>query len=165
MLSLFLSLLKGQQRSGCQPTLPPYSDSPFSYLLAPTPIPPSGLPLPITYLNLECLGVGCPSENYNYWAFWTVSLCTGILKRNVKVGDNVWVVPSISYDVSLKNYLIYFLKQDRVIFNWVSKVIRDCIGFALLCSVIGLENSRHLLNQSDTKLKPIATWLLAFSRA
>ena len=53
----------------------------------------------------------------------------------------------------------------RVIFNWVSKVIRDCIGFALLCSVIGLENSRHLLSQSDTKLKPIATWLLAFSRA
>ena len=47
----------------------------------------------------------------------------------------------------------------------MSKVIRDCIGFALLCPVSGLENSRHLLNQSDTKLKPIATWLLAFSRA
>ena len=41
----------------------------------------------------------------------------------------------------------------RVIFNWVSKVIRDCIGFALLRSVSGLENSRHLLSQSDTKLK------------
>ena len=53
----------------------------------------------------------------------------------------------------------------RAIFNLVLKVIRDCIGFALLCSVSGLENSRHLLSQSDTKLKPIATWLLAFSRA
>ena len=51
----------------------------------------------------------------------------------------------------------------RVIFNWVSKVIRDCIGFALLCSVSGLENSRHLLSQSDTKLKPITTWLHAFT--
>ena len=50
-----------------------------------------------------------------------------------------------------------------VIFNWVLKVIRDCIGFALLCSVIGLENSRHLLSQSDTKLKPITTWLHAFT--
>ena len=50
-------------------------------------------------------------------------------------------------------------------FSIVSKVIRDCIGFALLRSVIGLENSRHPLNQSDAKLKPIATWSLAFSRA
>ena len=41
----------------------------------------------------------------------------------------------------------------REIFNWVSKVIRDCIGFALLCAVIGLENSCHPLSQSDAKLK------------
>ena len=45
----------------------------------------------------------------------------------------------------------------------MSKVIRDCIGFALLRSVIGLENSRHPLNQSDAKVKPIATWSLSFS--
>ena len=44
-------------------------------------------------------------------------------------------------------------------------MIRNCIGFALLCSVIGLENSRHPLSQSDAKLKPIATWSLAFSCA
>ena len=31
--------------------------------------------------------------------------------------------------------------------------------------MIGLENSRHSLNQSDAKLKPIATSSLAFSRA
>ena len=47
----------------------------------------------------------------------------------------------------------------------MSKVIRDCIGFALLRSVIGPENSRHPLSQSDAELKPIVTWLLAFSRA
>ena len=32
----------------------------------------------------------------------------------------------------------------RAIFNWVSKVIRDCIGFALLRSVIGLETRATL---------------------
>ena len=53
----------------------------------------------------------------------------------------------------------------RAIFNCVSKVIRDCIGFALLRSVIGLKKSRHPLNQSDAKVKPILTWSLAFSRA
>ena len=47
----------------------------------------------------------------------------------------------------------------------MSKVIRDCIGFALLRSVIGIEISRHTVSQSDSKLKPIVTWSLAFSRA
>ena len=63
------------------------------------------------------------------------------------------------------SYDITWLFNFRVLFNWVSKVLRDCIGFALLCSVIGLEISRHFLNQSDAKLKPIAPWSLAFSRA
>ena len=66
VLSLFLSLLKGQQRPGCHPTLPPCSsDSSLLPLLAPTPIPPLGLPLPITYLSLGCLGVGTPIVNLN----------------------------------------------------------------------------------------------------
>ena len=47
----------------------------------------------------------------------------------------------------------------------MSKVIRNYFGFALLRSLIGLKNSRHLLNQSDAKPKPIATWSHAFSRA
>ena len=37
--------------------------------------------------------------------------------------------------------------------NSIRVEIRDGIGFALLRSVIGPENSRHFLNQSDTKLK------------
>ena len=53
----------------------------------------------------------------------------------------------------------------RAIFKWVSKAIRDCIGCPFLCSVIGLGNSRHTLNQSDAKLKPIPIWSPAFSRA
>ena len=51
------------------------------------------------------------------------------------------------------------------IFNRVSKVIRNCIGFALLSYVIVPENLRYSLNQSDAKLKAITTWSPAFSRA
>ena len=40
-----------------------------------------------------------------------------------------------------------------------SEKIQDCIGFALLSSLIGPENSRHSLNQSDARRSP------AFSRA
>ena len=43
---------------------------------------------------------------------------------------------------------------DRAILNWVSKVNHDCIGFASLRSVIGSKILRHLLYQSDAKLKP-----------
>ena len=49
--------------------------------------------------------------------------------------------------------------------NWVSKNSLGCIGFALLRSVIVPENSCRPLDQSDSKLKPIASWPLVFSRA
>ena len=48
--------------------------------------------------------------------------------------------------ISLRNYVFSW---TRAIFNWVLKVIHDWIGFALLCCLIGLENSRHPLSQSD----------------
>ena len=38
----------------------------------------------------------------------------------------------------------------------------NCFHFALLCSVIGLKISCHLLNQSDIKPKPIANWSYSF---
>ena len=44
----------------------------------------------------------------------------------------------------------------------VSRVIWDCIGVDLLHSVIGSENSRHSVNQSDARLKPFMTWSPAF---
>ena len=47
----------------------------------------------------------------------------------------------------------------------MSKVIRDCIGFTLIRTVIGLENSRHPLKQSDAKLLKANHRRLAFSRA
>ena len=37
----------------------------------------------------------------------------------------------------------------------MSKEIRDYFVFALLRYVVGLENSRHFLNQSDAKLQQI----------
>ena len=56
------------------------------------------------------------------------------------------------------------VERNRVIFTQVWKVIRDRIGFALLRSVIGPENSRHSLRQWDAKFEPISTWSPAFSR-
>ena len=44
------------------------------------------------------------------------------------------------------------------IFKQVSKVIQDCTGCTLLRSVIGPENLRHPLNQSEGKLKPTMGW-------
>lgn len=46
------------------------------------------------------------------------------------------------------------------IFDWVSKVTGDDIGFSSFCSVIGPEDSRHSLNQSHAKLTPVTTWSL-----
>ena len=45
------------------------------------------------------------------------------------------------------------------------RVIWEFSGFALPGCVISLENSDHFLNQSESKLKRIATCSLAFSRA
>lgn len=49
-------------------------------------------------------------------------------------------------------------------FAWVSSQVQDSIDFPSLSSVIGLENSRHILNQSDFKVRPIiiATWSLSY---
>ena len=54
----------------------------------------------------------------------------------------------------------------KAILNLVSKVIRDVIGYALLCSVIlSPQKSRPSLHQSVAKLKPFTIWSSAFSRA
>ena len=39
----------------------------------------------------------------------------------------------------------------------MSVEIRDCFGFAFLCSVIGPETSCRFLNQSDSEQKPLTT--------
>ena len=47
----------------------------------------------------------------------------------------------------------------------LSKEITNSFDSAIPCHVIGPENSRHFLHQSDPKLTPIATRSPAFSRA
>ena len=67
----------------------------------------------------------------------------------------------------LQSKSIFFILSHpcfRAVFNWVLKLILACFGFALLCSVIGLENSRHHLNQSDAKLKPLTLVTRVFPR-
>ena len=59
--------------------------------------------------------------------------------------------------------LIQFLLIEHLFLSVESNP--DIIGLALLHSVTGQETSRHPLGQSGAKLKPISTWLLAFSRA
>ena len=46
----------------------------------------------------------------------------------------------------------------RVTFFWVSKVTRDGISFASLCTMIGPEKLLNLLNLLDAKLKSMTTW-------
>ena len=57
--------------------------------------------------------------------------------------------------VEFRPFPVVYSSVFGVVFGWVSKVIPDCIGFALLRSVIGPENSRHSLNQSDAKQRTI----------
>jgi len=47
--------------------------------------------------------------------------------------------------------LLYMFRT--AVFNWVSKVIRVCIGFALLSSVIGLQHPCQSLTKSQGKTK------------
>ena len=57
------------------------------------------------------------------------------------------------------------LSQRSLFLKWVSNEIQNNRCFVLLRSVIGPEDSRQSLNQSDAKLKPITTWSPAFFRA
>ena len=82
----------------------------------------------------------------------------------------------INYEVSTRVFIclcffvLFFFCEchrrynvDRAIFNWVSKIIRDCTGFALRRSVIGSGNLAPISQSIRCKLKPITTWSLAFS--
>lgn len=53
--------------------------------------------------------------------------------------------------------------RSKSITDWKSKVNRGCVSFSLLPSLwLVKKNSHHPLSQSDAKLTPIATKLLAF---
>ena len=62
------------------------------------------------------------------------------------------------FDLASKHEWSHKLQNYRAISDWLPKEkICECIGFALIRSVIGPENLRHFLNQSDAKLTPFTT--------
>ena len=74
--------------------------------------------------------------------------------RDIRVAkiSSTWItltnlLHSESYQSQRKKYRLF-----RAIFSWVSKVIWDCIGFALLRSVIDLENSNQMQNENQSRL-------------
>ena len=92
-----------------------------------------------------------------------------VSRLSIDVDVQILTNPSLNTEQSSKaRYQVLLIKLGMIkqIFNRVSKIIWDCIGFALLYSMIGPQNWRHSLDQSDTKLIPITTWSShAFSRA
>ena len=62
--------------------------------------------------------------------------------------------PALASFSQFRVCLIVLSKMLRATFNWALKVKWDYNGFAELRFVIGPDNTRHSLNQSDAKLKP-----------
>ena len=63
------------------------------------------------------------------------------------------------------DFLISQIKDFSFIFNQVSEVILQSIGFPLVSSMIGPKSLCLCLNQSDANVKTITTGSLPFSRA
>lgn len=63
------------------------------------------------------------------------------------------------------DFLISQIKDFSFIFNQVSEVILQSIGFPLVSSMIGPKSLCLCLNQSDANVKTIITGSLVFSRA
>ena len=72
---------------------------------------------------------------------------------------------SIKRNPSNERFLISQIKDFSFIFNQVSEVILQSIGFPLVSSMIGPKSSCLCLNQSDANVKTITTGSLPFSRA
>ena len=87
----------------------------------------------------------------------------------------------ICFEQSESKYCIYFEKTKgkfvisytspnvilglyRAVLKQLSKVPGNGFGFAFLLSVIGPDISHHPLSQSDTRLKPVTTQSIWFSR-
>ena len=77
-----------------------------------------------------------------------------LVKSNINFYRKLKVLHT-SDSIAISLHKVYFVIRSLKckFIKWVSKVIRRCFVFALLRSVIGLENWRHSLNQSDAKLK------------
>ena len=81
---------------------------------------------------------------------------------------------SVAYKIFIKAYrphsfeLLLLISVSKyqcslfAVFNSLSKVIRVGFDFALIFPMIGSENSRHPLDQSNAKQKPVSPGSLAF---
>ena len=59
---------------------------------------------------------------------------------------------------TLKIWIKVMVRKVRAVLNYLSKIIWNCgFGFVFLLSVIGPETLHHILDQSNSKSKPIAT--------
>ena len=86
---------------------------------------------------------------------------TRLKKFFVKISCNK-VVTSLFFLVTFQRVI----EICRAVFNWVSKEVCVCFGFALLWSVIGLNISRHFLfTNHGVKPKPTVSLKHPFSRA
>ena len=101
--------------------------------------------------------------------------------EHLVVAKSVWAlgfhlhytsIPSnVQRQLSQEIWALYWVKlpintiQEYMVEHFQLSTESNCrIGFTLLLSVIGPENSRHSFNQSEVKLKTIITWSPAFSR-
>lgn len=91
-------------------------------------------------------------ENWDWWTALRVSSC-----------ESKWQW------ITWASKTLFIIKQLDIWINFQlsveSEVIRRCFGFTKLCSMIGPENSRNPLDQSNVKLKSTAIWSFVFSRA
>ena len=81
----------------------------------------------------------------------------GIIRVTLELGRG-WCLEHLNGQMDIRNWLRN-ANDDRVWSNFQLSVegVRDCIVFALIRYVIGPENRRHFLIQSDSKLQPLAT--------
>lgn len=82
-----------------------------------------------------------------------------VYSKNIRPGK-LQLAPRLSFHSFMDGKRERLWEQD-----WLSPNNRDCFAFVSLCSVIGPENSRFLLDQSDSRIKPLAPWSQVFSHA
>ena len=102
--------------------------------------------------------------------YWQIIFIHTMIHRKYLFFSVVICPCALYYSNAAKIY--WFLWSSMIIsrkraiqLNKVAKKNLRLLCFALLRYVIGPQNSRHFLNQSDLKLKPVVTWSHAFSRA
>ena len=79
--------------------------------------------------------------------------CTLLADGPPTVWGEIWLMnvsdKNFQDGPSVVNCLVF-----QELLNWVSKIIRECIGFALLCPMIGLKNSAS---------PPLAIWCITYT--